>query len=83
MYYSYSLRRTRWFRVRWHWEVEHQGAVCKRGTSLSKAAARWAARTFIRSQRKRMASESDTPLRPLSVNPAHNRNEPSPAWPGV
>ena len=45
---SYSVRRTVW-RV-WKWEADYRGEAEARGYSVTKAAARWAARGWLRSR---------------------------------
>jgi hypothetical protein len=46
---SYRLRRTFW--LVWKWEVESSGRVVGRGVSLTRPAARWAARARLRALR--------------------------------
>ena len=58
MYRSYTIGRVGLF---WRWQVELDGKPCKRGLSLAKASARWAARGAIRAARQAPPAEA---LRP-------------------
>lgn len=44
----YSVRQTAW-RI-WKWEADYRGQTTSQGYSLTKRAARWAARGWLRSQ---------------------------------
>ena len=59
---AYTVRRVSW--LLWRWEVARQDGPGGRGLSLSKRAARWAARNHIRgSGRAEAHDDKGTPLK--------------------
>jgi hypothetical protein len=45
---SYRVHRVAW--LFWRWEADHRGRASRRGYALSRLSARWAARSWLRSQ---------------------------------